>query len=233
MKNLLICKNCGTENSFYKFNCTKCKAILRERIVNIDLWHTLNLLIDTPGRAFQSIIHAEHKNFIVFLGSLLILKIFINSVVISEQLYDTSDSALLFLLLAFFVVPVFLITAAYKMKFSLKIFRIDTRFKDDYSVLTYSFIPYIYALVFLFPVEITLFGGYLFSNNPSPFELKLIPAYILCGLEVLMALWSIVLLFSAVKVNSKSNLYSLIFSLLAGLAFFSLPLLMALLLHVT
>lgn len=223
MKNVLVCKNCASENTFYNFVCTKCNAILRERVVNIDLWHTQNLLLDSPGKAFLKIIQAEHKNFIFFLGFLIALKVFISSIILSEQMFNTSGSILLLLFLSLGAVPVFIIIASYLLKYSLKPFHVKTRFNDDYSIVTYSFIPYIYALVFLFPVEVTLFGEYLFSNNPSPFELKLIPAYVLAGLESLMALWSIVLLFFAAKTASHSNIYSIIYSLLIGLLFFLLP----------
>lgn len=231
MKNLLICKNCGTENSFYKFNCTKCNAILRERIVNIDLWHTLNIITDTPAKAFSKIIQAEHKNFIFFIASLFIIKVFINTIILSEQLFARSGSMIVILLLSTLAAFGFIAGAAYLLKASLRIFKTDTRYMDDYSVVTYSLVPYVYALVFLFPVEITLFGGYLFSSNPSPFELKLMPSYILIGLELLMVLWSIILLFFAVKVNSGSTIFSIILALLIGSLFFALPFLLSIIYH--
>jgi len=231
MKNVLVCKNCSTENSFYKFNCTKCNAILRERIVNVDLWHTLNIIIDSPGKAFSKIIQAEHKNFVFFIASLVILKTFIYTLVFSEQIFGQSGSAVIILVLSFTAVPVFIVIAAYLLQVLTRLFKVDTRFKDDYSIITYSLIPYIYALVFLFPVEITLFGGYLFSNNPSPFELKETPAYILAGLELLMAVWSIVLLFSAARTASGKTIFSFIYAFIMGLLFLSIPVLLAMLYH--
>ena len=83
MKNFIECKTCHSENPTYGLICTNCKAYLRERIFNIDLWHTVSLLIESPGKAYNLIIQSEHKNFIFFISYIVSLKLLIDSMFFS------------------------------------------------------------------------------------------------------------------------------------------------------
>ena len=53
--------------------------------------------------------------------------------------------------------------------------------------------PYSFAAIILFPVELIIFGKYLFSVNPSPFIIKSFLAWVLVSLEFLLILWSVFL----------------------------------------
>ena len=79
MTNIVQCPNCEIENNFYNLNCTKCGSLIRERVVNIDLWHTIGKIIDTPSKAFRNIIFAENKNYTFFLTIFFALKLTFNS----------------------------------------------------------------------------------------------------------------------------------------------------------
>ncbi len=60
MKNTITCKNCKDENPFYGLICKSCGSYLRERIFNIDLFKIMGLLIESPQKGFEIIIHSEH-----------------------------------------------------------------------------------------------------------------------------------------------------------------------------
>ena len=68
------CKKCNHINPAYKYICSECKSYLRERVVNIDLWNTIQLIIEDPHKAFKQIIFAEHKNFIIFISFFIAVK---------------------------------------------------------------------------------------------------------------------------------------------------------------
>ncbi|MGE5457191.1 MAG: YIP1 family protein [Methanococcaceae archaeon] len=220
MKNVIACKNCQQENPLYNFICLKCNSYLRERIVNIDLWSTIGLLIESPSKAFKNIIHAEHKNFIFFLYFLVSIKFFINTLILAEPVFGNSGifGYLSITFMVSLVAPLvlfFLFSWLFTML--TKAFHVKTRFKDNLSIIIYSQFPHIIGLVFLFPVEMVLFGAFLFTSNPSPFILKPGPALIISILELLMMLWSAILIFFAIKVTSKSVIYSIIVTLLLSL----------------
>ena len=180
MKNIITCKNCGAENPFYRFICTNCNSYLRERIVNLDFFNLLGIMIESPSKAFQKIIFSEHKNFIYLVAVLVGIKLFINSLILSSyvKIHLFSDLVLNFFLeIILFIIFIFIYSNIIQL-FS-NLFGTKTRLKDNFSILVYSFVPMIYALIFLFPVELVLFGGHLFSSSPSPFIIKPIPAYIL------------------------------------------------------
>ena len=83
-----------------------------------------------------------------------------------------------------------------------------TRVKDIFSILSYTLVPNIFALVILFPLELIFFGEYLFSNNPSPFLIKEIAAYIMLVLEILMILWTYFFSIMGLFTLTKSIIYS-------------------------
>ncbi len=217
MKNVLRCPNCGTENPFYKLTCLKCKTYLRERIFNLDLWKVTGLLIESPMQAFKLIIQSEHKNFIILITVLFSFKAFIDARFLS--VFFSGDSSLRMSLelgliisigTSIFIVWIYSILLSFVNKAA----GLDTRIKDTNAVLSYSVLPYSFALIILFPIEIIIFGGYLFSDNPSPFLIKPTIAFTLLGFEGLLILWGIFLAITGVYAISKNILYSVIFGLL-------------------
>jgi hypothetical protein len=212
----ITCKNCGTSNDYYRLNCINCGSLIRARIVNIDLWHIIWLVIDSPKKAFQKIIHAEHKNFIVLLGVLISLKIYFNAQFTCNLVFEESpDITHLMIFLAgsviFFFILIVLISLI--VKYLNSYFKVTTRFKDNLAVYIYSFIPLLIGLIFLLPVEYALFGNHWLIFNPSPFVIKPGPAWILVSLEIALHLWSVILTIVATFASTGRMIYSI----LAGL----------------
>lgn len=211
MKNVVICPNCRTENPLYKYTCSNCKTYLRDRIFNLDLWQLIGMLIESPVKAFTRIIQSEHKNFIILIAVLFSIRAFINSRFISILLYGENS-------LRFNLVTALLISAGAGLLiiwiftfilFALnKISGLKTRLRDNNAVLIYSVLPYSFALIVLFPIELIIFGGYLFSNNPSPFLIKPTIAFTLLSFEGLLVLWGILLAVTGIFALSRSKLYA-------------------------
>lgn len=226
MKNTVVCGNCKTENPFYKLICENCKSYIRDRVYNIDLGNIIARLIENPTSGFKTIIFSEHKNFLVFLILFSVLKFEIDSVFISlyfqKEIISLSNFAVGYLGLLLILTAVFILFS-YLVNFLNKKLGYETRVKDNFSIYIYSFLPHLFALIILFPLELVMFGEYLFSTNPSPFAIKEFIAYTLLILEFLIIIWSFFLTIMAHYTQTKNVLYSIIITIIyQSLLFFIL-----------
>jgi len=217
MKNIVICPNCSSENPYYKFTCSNCNSFIRDRISNLDLWNITGLLIENPVKAFRQIIYSDHKNFIFFILFFISIKFlidvrFISLLTIGKFTTITS-------------LPVSFILILLSLTFLLLLFafiftRINsssgfsTRVKDIFSIVTYSQLPHVFGLAVLFPIELIIFGDYIFSLNPSPFAIKELIAYTLLTVEVLLILWSVFLSVTAFYVHYRKVIPALVSALI-------------------
>lgn len=212
MKNEVICKSCGAANPFHQLVCLNCKTYLRERVYNLDLWKILGNLIESPTNAFSKIIYSEQKNFIIFIIILASLKFYLNTFFFflanpSNNLIASHFSKNYPIILGVTIIVIFVFSLIVKL--TLNIFGNKCRLKDVNSLLIFSLVPNVFALAILFPIEIIFFGGYLFSNNPSPFIIKEITAYIMLSLEILIVLWTIFLSIIAMFTLTRNKFYSI------------------------
>ena len=217
MKNSVICPNCNTANPFYNSNCSKCRNYLRDKIHNLDLWSIISLLVESPSKAFNKIVFAEHKNFIFFLFLIVTTKHLINSRFISMLSlgnFNTRVELFYSYLVVSGVLLLFYLTFSFLyVKIGISI-NISLRFKDTFALIIYSQLPFVFGLLLLFALELIIFGDYLFSINPSPFIIKPALAYLFSGLEVLIIFWSVTLLFIAFKTQTHHKIFSIISSIL-------------------
>lgn len=235
MKNVFICPNCGTENPVYTHTCIKCKAYLRDRVFNLDLWQLIGMLIESPVKAFNRIIQSEHKNFIILIAVLFSVKAFIDARFLSILFYGSTS-------LRIGLLPELLISAGASLlviwifTFILfaanKVSGLKVRVRDNNAVLIYSLLPYSFALIVLFPIELIIFGQYLFSNNPSPFILKPVIAYTLLAFEGLLILWGIFLTITGIYSISRNLIYSVIFGFIYILYLFGFMFLLSIILFI-
>ncbi len=215
MNNSITCSNCSAENPPYAYTCKNCNSFIRERVFNIDLWNVIGLLIESPKKAFELIVLSEHKNFISFLLIFIAVKMLVNTrfiSLISLGSFNPSTSLYLSYLIISGILVVYLILFSICFTFINKLLQINTRFRDNFTVITYSLLPNVFGIIFLFIIELVVFGEYLFSINPTPFVIKGITAYIFAGAEILLIVWSVILTLNAFKVQTDSLLYSIIYS---------------------
>ena len=216
MKNSIKCPSCSAENPPYVYICKNCKAFLRERIYNIDLWKVIGMLIENPKKAFRLIVYSEHKNFIFFIIFFVAAKFLINarflSMISLGEFVPTTGIVLsyVFILLATIV---YLLLFSFLTTVINRNLNISTRLRDNFSVLVYSLLPNIFGVIFLTIIELAMFGGYLFSVNPTPFVIKGFIAYMFAGAEVLFILWTIFLTFVAMRVQTNSILSGIIYTI--------------------
>jgi len=229
MNNKITCSNCSAENPPYAYTCKSCNSFIRKRVFNIDLWNVIGLLIESPKKAMELIVFSEHKNFISFLLIFIAIKVLVNVrfiSLISIGTFNPTTSLYLSYLIVFVILVAYLILFSFFFTFINKLLQITTRFRDNFAVLTYSLLPNVFGIIFLFIIELVVFGEYLFSINPTPFVIKGFTAYIFAGAEILLIVWSVFLSLKAFKFQTDSLLYSIIYSFvfyinLAVILFFS------------
>jgi len=229
MNNTITCSSCSNENPSYVHICENCNSFIRERVYNIDLWDLIGLLIESPGKAFKHIVYSEHKNFIGFVLLLITIKFLVDArfiSLVSLESFNPTTGLYLSYSIVLVSLTVFLILYSYCITFVNELLNIKTRFRDNFSVLVYSLIPNVFGIVFLFVIELVVFGEYLFSINPSPFVVKEFVAYLLAGAELSLIIWSVFLSYIAFRVQTNSMLLSIINTLvfnifIAALLFFS------------
>jgi hypothetical protein len=215
MKNSVTCPNCNSENPFYNSVCSGCKFYLRDRIYNIDLWTVISSLIESPAKAFRTIIFSEHKNFILFILLFVTIKYLINARFIAMVSVGEFQSTIglqysYLIVLGIMVIYFLLFSFVYKLSGNLN--EINIRFKDTLALTIYSQIPVLFGLFILFPLELVIFGDFLFTLNPTPFVIKGNIAYFFLVLEIGLILWSIFLVFKAFMAQNKQLLFSLTFA---------------------
>ena len=206
------CKKCGHINSAYKNICAECKSYLRERIVNIDLWNTIQLIIEDPVRAFKRIIFSEHKNFIVFITFFIALKNLITVRFLSIPdlgLIGVRTSFIFSLILMSLITLLLLISLSSVQSILYRKKAINLRLKDIFAVNAYSFIPYLFGLIFIFPVELIVLGEDIFSNNPYSFQIKPLITFLLIGFEFLTIFWSFYLIHRTIFLITSKRFFSI------------------------
>lgn len=187
-----VCPNCKAENSYFNLNCSVCNFFLRDKINNIDLGNIILLLIENPKDTFEKIIYSKNKNYVfllfIFLSfRFLILSRFLSVPYLNQNSdFDLLNTSIYFLLSSGLVISILI----YLNFFFIRKLGIHTRIKDVFSVFIYSFFPSIIALLLLYPIELAVFGKYLFSNNPYPYDIKTNVFYILAIFELLLIIWS-------------------------------------------
>ena len=221
MINSVSCPNCKAENPFYNSTCSSCKTYLRDRVYNLDLWALVSTIIESPSKAFRTVVFSEHKNFIFFILLFLTLKYLINArfvSMISIGDFKSTVGLQISYLIVLGCTIIFFLAFSFLYNYFGKSSNISLRFKDTFALIIYSQIPLLFGLVILFSLELVIFGDYLFSLNPTPFTIKGLIAYFFLLLEVGTIIWSIFLLFKAFRAQSQNFL----FSLTATLIFFVL-----------
>ena len=213
MKKEVICKNCNAPNPSHELTCLSCNSYLRERVYNIDFWKTLEYLIESPVKAFTRVIYSEQKNFLVFILLFVSIKYFINTIFFylvnpDNQIFAANILRNYIIVLSSLSITILIFS--FLIKISNRFYDNKTRIKDIFSILSYALLPNIIAVIFIFPLELIFFGGYIFSNNPSPFLIKETAAYIMLSLEVIIILWTLFLAMIALFTLTKSTAYSII-----------------------
>lgn len=196
----LTCPNCKTENPYFNLNCKNCNYYLRDKVPNLNLGETLLQLIESPKTAFEKIIFADKKNFILIILNFISIRFLILARFISVPFSDINVEYNLFVAIIYFFFTTLLAIAFLSVftNYLLKKIKIISRFKDIFAVINYSLVPQVLSLILLYPIELVVYGRYLFSNNPYPYEIKENVFYIFLVVEILSIIWSLLLMIKGI-----------------------------------
>lgn len=224
-KGFQVCSHCASINSLYAMNCSSCQFVLRNKISNIDLWDTIFLIIESPKEAFTKIVQSEKKNFIFFLALFAGFKFFINAhfiaVVLNWNLPFNFTSGFYFSV----VLLILTLLLSYILRLLLHPEKTNTRLKDHFASVIYSFIPLILALLVLQVSEFVIFGENLLNKEPSPFLIQISFAYLFLGLELASIIWSTIILARYFLLYGLKNLYAYFIGFFILLCFHSVAIL--------
>ena len=73
-------------------------------------------------------------------------------------------------------------------------------FRNTFAVLAYAHVPVVLSLCFVFPVELAIFGRYLFDANPSPMVISPVLYLALLGLDAAALVWTVLLMIEGLAV---------------------------------
>ena len=189
---MIRCSVCGHENDDFSVVCTSCKGFLQTKVDTLDLFQTSWMLIVSPRKAFRRVVLSRHKNYAVFLTSLLGISIVFT--VLWFKNLGAYFSSLVTLMGVGLVLgpPVGIAVAVFSSFFLTRIGHLlggKTTFRAMYGVVAYASVPIILTLVFVFPVEVAIFGRYWFENNPPPLVVNPVVYVTLLGFDALGVLW--------------------------------------------
>ncbi|MEX0602541.1 MAG: Yip1 family protein [Bacteroidota bacterium] len=193
---MLKCPTCGRENDEFGLVCVGCKGFLQNRIPNLDLFETAWEILESPRSAFRRIALADRKNYV-----LVLFLLFGTALAVALSWYTRLgrhfDTLLDFLPvvsaggIAIGGVLVVILPAGYHIL--ARMMGGGGSYRASVGLLAYSAIPIILSLIFVLPIELLTFGMYLFTSNPHPYVIKPVSYIVLVSLDVLLAVWSMVL----------------------------------------
>jgi Yip1 domain len=202
---MITCPVCGHHNDDLTVLCTSCHSYIQSKVDNLDLFKTMWQLIETPRLAFKRIILSNHKNYVLLLSSMFGISAVFGVVWVKTlgpqfgNLFTLIGSVSL-VGIPFGITIVVLLSLVLILQ--INILKGKAGFKNAVAVVAYAGIPVVLSLVFVFPLEIAVFGIDFFGNNPPPNVLNPLVYMALLGFDGLAIGWSFVLLYHGIGVLS-------------------------------
>lgn len=205
---MIKCTVCLAENDDFSTTCIKCKAFLQDRVPNLNLFETSWQVIESPSKAFRKIALAEHKNYVLFLFSMLGVSLaftvfwYLRLGTRFESLLDLIPAAVGIGVVLGLVSSV-VVTGVYHLL--AKMMGGMTGFRGSLGVLGYSMTPVAFSLILILPIELLTFGMYLFTSNPHPYVMKPVSYVLLIGFDAVIAAWTLSLAVVGTRVGHQLN----------------------------
>lgn len=219
------CPYCNEKLVIDSYSCDNCSSIIRDRVPNLDLFNILYLLIFDPKLAITKILYSEQKNYLLLLLFSLSIKVaFI--MLVSSRIFDYTQNFNLFLLTTgiYLIALIVIFVLLFSILFVLykKIYDSKVKIKNLFSIFIYSTSIFSLSFFILFPIEVMMFGAYIFSSNPSPFDIKSFVSYALLIIEICFFCYSIFLLFYSFFIYLRKTIFPFFIDLLFTLLILSL-----------
>lgn len=220
---MIACPICSRENNDLAVICVQCGGYLQSRVPTLDLFPTMWQIIESPTRATKKIALAEHKNYSFILSAFVGIAV-VYALLWLFNLGERFDNLMYLLFTGILLGPgigiTFLLLLSFVLYFVSRLLKGEVAFKNIYAVTTYAFVPIIFSLVFVFPIEIMTFGLFFFASNPSPLIIKPFSYIVMTGFNGLTALWSFVLLVLGLRTANNFSLWKSILATLLSLGVF-------------
>ncbi len=190
---MITCSVCGTTNDDLAVICTSCKSYLQAKVDTLDLFHTAWGLIESPRSAFRRIVLSRHKNYVLLLSSLVGMSV-VYTVLWFKNLGHYFPNVLALSGVGLLVGPPLGVVLTFIVAWALhrisRALKGKVTMRDMYAVVAYATVPASLALVFVYPIEIAIFGLYFFDNNPPPLVINPVAYLTLLGFDAASAIWS-------------------------------------------
>jgi hypothetical protein len=227
---MIACTVCGTENDELAVVCVSCKSFLQMKVDNLNLFATLWGLMESPKSTLRKIVLARHKNYayvLPLLFGIALVYAFFWYRNFGARFYDLAS------LIAAGLVVGPLAGLAFALVFSFVTQRVGRllggkgTFRNVFAVTSYAATPIVYSLVFVFPIEVAVFGVYFFGNNPPPLVIQPVIYVILLVFDGAALLWTFILLTEGTAIaihltRAKAVILTSVMIGLTGLAAYAL-----------
>ncbi|MBI4535075.1 MAG: YIP1 family protein [Ignavibacteriae bacterium] len=194
---MIACKVCGKLNEETSVLCASCRSYLQPRIDAINLFETVWALVESPRQTFRKIVLSQHKNYVFFLSSLLGINL-VHTIFWYRNLGNQFSSLFTLTGAGFIVGPLLGILYTLVLSFLLQVMTRarggSATLRNMFAVVAYAGVPIVMSFVFVWPIEIAVFGIYFFGNNPSPMTINWLLYLILISIDGVAVVWSVVLL---------------------------------------
>jgi hypothetical protein len=207
-----VCPVCKNENPYLSIVCGACGSYLRESVRSLDLFQTVWNLVESPHETLQRIVIANQKNY-SWLLQVLFGCTYVSFLFWGMKIGIVINDLILILVLIMVIGPVIGIMVINMIALIGKICIGSSiiRFRDIRALLSYSSMPLIISFLILFPVEVGIFGMYLFTESPSPMLLKPVIYIFLLVLDGLLIGWTLFLFGTGMRVVGLSTGKNLVF----------------------
>ncbi len=200
---MITCSVCGQQNDDLSALCSACRGFLQGKVENIDLFQTIWQLIETPGAAFKKIVLARHKNYAYVLSALLGISLALGifwlkklAPMFTNLLTLVGSGGLVGIPLGL----VFVLILSIVVAITVRLFGGKASVKNAFAIISYASVPIVLSLVFVFPLEIAIFGVDFFGTNPPPMLLNPAVYMALLGFDTFAVGWTFLLLFRGLSV---------------------------------
>jgi hypothetical protein len=217
---MLKCPVCGTENNDLDTVCRSCKGFIQAKVDTLDLFSTCWGLVENPDQTFRRIALSRSKNYVVVLSALTGVAL-VYTYIWYWQLAVQMPSlpvllgigALIGLVLGNALTTILALVSGAVLRLG----GAALSLRNCKAIIAYAGMPVIVSLFVVFPVEIAVFGRYLFDKNPSPMVINA-PIYVaLLGLDALAVLWSLALLVVGLRSAIRGSwFWSILVALIVG-----------------
>lgn len=197
------CPVCGTQNDDLAVICTSCKGYVQAKVVTLDLFQTIWGLMESPSATFRRIALAGSKNYVIPLA--VMFGVALAYALLWHANYGVVEPRLMTIIgtgvIAGPVIGGFLLLILARMlSIATPAAGRKVSPRNAFALLAYAAVPVVMSLVIIFPIEIAVFGIYLFDINPPPIVLNPVAYVILAGLDGIAVIWSSVLVWIGIRV---------------------------------